>query len=159
MTVNRVSSTRMNLKSLLLWAQGNPMVATQDLLSQVFCVVVLLCILCVSVCVQLLKMNHAKAAGRFFSISSVIHIHIHLIHSSISATGRQCSFLEGGFVYISLRSSSLRVEVFVKIAAKFRTYRVQSHTMHLGWSMQTFSSIRNVLRCTRINVYLQKRTG
>ena len=51
MTVNRVSSTRMNLKSLLLWAQGNPMVATQDLLSQVFCVVVLLCILCVSVCV------------------------------------------------------------------------------------------------------------
>lgn len=75
MTVNRVSSTRMNLKSLLLWAQGNPMLATQDLLSQVFCVVVLLCILCVSVCAAIENEPCKSSRKIFFNIIHYSYSH------------------------------------------------------------------------------------
>ena len=44
----------MNLKSLLLlWAQGNPMVATQEFIPSFLCVVLFVYIVCVCVCVAI----------------------------------------------------------------------------------------------------------
>lgn len=73
----------------------------------------------------------------FFLHHPLSHSYSHTFNSHINQClpGDNIVSLRYGCVYISARSSSLLVEVFKKIATKFRTYWVQSHTMYISWSM------------------------
>lgn len=131
MTVDRVSSTRIkSLRTLLLWAKGNPPVATGNL-SQFFWGGGFGGAIGNEPCKSCRKLFF------FFLHHPLSHSYSHTFNSHINQClpGDNIVSLRYGCVYISVRSSSLLVEVFKKIATKFRTYWVQSHTMYISWSM------------------------